>query len=72
MNYCIVAFAIVLIISIVQWFVDGRKNFHGPQINAESIKHGEIQGMAADIGDVPNRDSDDTKLAEDEGGNKHV
>ncbi|KAI4089440.1 MAG: hypothetical protein L6R37_008041 [Teloschistes peruensis] len=32
MNYCIVAFAIVLIISTVQWFIDGRKNFKGPQI----------------------------------------
>ncbi|KAF2466342.1 amino acid permease, partial [Lindgomyces ingoldianus] len=31
MNYCIVAFAIILIISTVQWFVDGRKNFTGPR-----------------------------------------
>lgn len=32
MNYCVVAFAIVLIISVVQWFVDGRKNYNGPRI----------------------------------------
>ena len=32
MNYCIVAFAIVLIISLVQWFVDGRKNYEGPKV----------------------------------------
>lgn len=31
MNYCIVAFAIVLIISTITWFVDGRKNYHGPK-----------------------------------------
>lgn len=31
-DYCIVAFAIVLIISTFQWFIDGRKNFKGPQI----------------------------------------
>ncbi|PSN74538.1 amino acid permease [Corynespora cassiicola Philippines] len=31
MNYCVVAFAIILIISTVQWFVDGRKNFTGPR-----------------------------------------
>ncbi|KAF2265194.1 GABA permease [Lojkania enalia] len=31
MNYCIVAFAIILLISIVQWLVDGRKNFTGPR-----------------------------------------
>ncbi|ORY16443.1 amino acid/polyamine transporter I [Clohesyomyces aquaticus] len=31
MNYCIVAFAIIIIISTIQWFVDGRKNFTGPR-----------------------------------------
>lgn len=35
MNYCIVAFAIVLIISMIQWFVDGRKNYTGPQVQVE-------------------------------------
>lgn len=32
MNYCIVAFAIVLIISVIQWYVDGRRNYKGPSI----------------------------------------
>lgn len=32
MNYCIVAFTIIIIISTVQWFVDGRKNFTGPRV----------------------------------------
>lgn len=32
MNYCVVAFAIVLIISMIQWFVDGRKNYTGPKV----------------------------------------
>ncbi|KAK4545350.1 hypothetical protein LTR36_003530 [Oleoguttula mirabilis] len=36
MNYCIVAFAIVLIISVVQWFVDGRKNYHGPKLELDA------------------------------------
>ncbi|KAF9734720.1 hypothetical protein PMIN06_008034 [Paraphaeosphaeria minitans] len=31
MNYCIVAFAVIIIISTFQWFVDGRKNFTGPR-----------------------------------------
>lgn len=35
MNYCIVAFAVVFIISLVQWFVDGRKNYNGPGIDVE-------------------------------------
>ncbi|KAL9129691.1 MAG: hypothetical protein Q9217_001933 [Psora testacea] len=32
MNYCIVAFFIILVISVVQWFVDGRRNYKGPQV----------------------------------------
>ncbi|SMQ47354.1 unnamed protein product [Zymoseptoria tritici ST99CH_3D7] len=35
MNYCIVAFAIVCLISIVQWFVDGRKNYRGPKVDLD-------------------------------------
>ncbi|RDA84996.1 hypothetical protein CP532_3874 [Ophiocordyceps camponoti-leonardi (nom. inval.)] len=27
MNYCVVAFAIVVVVSVVQWVIDGRKNF---------------------------------------------
>ncbi|UNI17727.1 hypothetical protein JDV02_004048 [Purpureocillium takamizusanense] len=33
MNYCVVAFAIIVIISVIQWIVDGRKNFTGPRVN---------------------------------------
>lgn len=36
MNYCIVAFGIVLIVSVIQWFIDGRKNYHGPKIDIDS------------------------------------
>ena len=32
MNYCVVAFAVIVLISAVQWVVDGRKNFVGPRI----------------------------------------
>lgn len=32
MNYCVVAFGVVLTISMTQWITDGRKNFKGPQI----------------------------------------
>jgi len=32
MNYCIVAFFIVIMVSIVQWFVDGRHNYKGPRV----------------------------------------
>ena len=30
---------------MVQWFVDGRKNFTGPRVNIESMVNGEVQGM---------------------------
>ncbi|KAJ5980553.1 hypothetical protein N7481_007851 [Penicillium waksmanii] len=33
MNYCVAAFAIIIIISAFQWIVDGRKNFTGPRID---------------------------------------
>jgi choline transport protein len=42
MNYCIVAFAIVIIIATIQWVIDGRKNFHGPQIDLAALKEGEV------------------------------
>ena len=45
MNYCIVAFAIILVISTIQWFVDGRKNYKGPRIEEAALKHAEVLGM---------------------------
>ena len=36
MNYCVVVFAVVLIISTVQWFVDGRKNYTGPKVELDN------------------------------------
>lgn len=59
MNYCIAAFAIVLIISTIQWFVDGRKNYTGPQIDIDALKAGEIVGMAPEDSNGL-RPSDDT------------
>ncbi|KAK5116433.1 hypothetical protein LTR62_007980 [Meristemomyces frigidus] len=35
MNYCVVAFGIVLLISMIQWFVDGRKNYKGPKVELD-------------------------------------
>jgi choline transport protein len=31
LDYCVVAFGIILFISMFQWFIDGRKNFTGPR-----------------------------------------
>ena len=48
MNYCIVAFAIWLIIATIQWFIDGKKNYHGPQIDHEALKQAEVFGVPID------------------------
>ena len=56
MNYCIVAFAIVIIIATIQWFVDGKKNFHGPQIDLDLLQDGRIIAL-----DPANVSSDDGK-----------
>jgi choline transport protein len=45
MNYCIVAFAIVIIIATVQWFIDGKKNFHGPKVDLVALQEGEVVTM---------------------------
>lgn len=45
-DYCIVAFFIVLIISTITWFVDGRKNFTGPRINLDDLANGETVSIA--------------------------
>lgn len=46
MNYCVVAFAIIIIISTFQWFIDGKKNFSGPKLDVEAMREGEVLGMA--------------------------
>ena len=51
MNYCVAAFAIVLIVSTIQWVVDGRKNYTGPQIDIDALKAGEVVGMAPSEGE---------------------
>ncbi|KAK4496072.1 hypothetical protein PRZ48_012051 [Zasmidium cellare] len=35
MNYCIVAFGIIILISGLQWIFDGRKNYSGPRITVD-------------------------------------
>lgn len=52
MNYCIVAFAIVIIISTFQWFVDGRMNFKGPRIDQGLVNDGRVDPAIGDVGDV--------------------
>ncbi|RDA91838.1 hypothetical protein CP533_3657 [Ophiocordyceps camponoti-saundersi (nom. inval.)] len=58
MNYCVVAFAIVIVVSVFQWVVDGQKNFVGPRLNFETSheqsENGNSRGvLAADGAPLP-------------------
>ena len=40
-----VVFFLIIIVSIGQWFVDGRKNFTGPRIDVDALQNGDVVGM---------------------------
>ncbi|KAK4150829.1 amino acid/polyamine transporter I [Chaetomidium leptoderma] len=42
MNYCIVAFGVILLISVVQWIFDGRKNYTGPKVDIDGLVHANV------------------------------
>ena len=48
MNYCIVAFAIIIAISLTTWIIEGRRKYTGPQINTAALQEGIVTGMTAD------------------------
>ena len=37
--------------SIVQWFIDGKKHFTGPRIDVDALQNGEVVGMDPRLGD---------------------
>ena len=37
MNYCVVAFAVWMMTSIIQWVFDGRKNYSGPRFEERAL-----------------------------------
>ncbi|KAI2629477.1 gaba permease [Xylaria nigripes] len=42
MNYCIVAFGVIVVIAASQWVLDGRKNYTGPLVvdgNTKTLQH---------------------------------
>ncbi|RDW95297.1 choline transport protein [Coleophoma crateriformis] len=42
MNYAVVAFGVVLVISVVQWIIDGRHTYKGPRIEVEGLADNEV------------------------------
>ncbi|KAK8190230.1 amino acid/polyamine transporter I [Phyllosticta capitalensis] len=68
MNYCVVVFAIVVLISLITWIFDGSKNYTGPKLD-EGLEVLEVQktrssddGSAGDSKGV--REGSDSKAAE--------
>lgn len=45
MNYCIVAFGIILLIAGITWVFDGRKNYPGPYIEIEGLRSTDVAGL---------------------------
>lgn len=45
MNYAVAAFGVMLLIAGTTWFADGRKHYVGPQVDAEGLLNGKVEGM---------------------------
>lgn len=59
------AFAIILLISTIQWIVDGRKNYKGPTVDTEALEHAMVVGLDGEIaGSTENEIDDNSKAAE--------
>lgn len=53
LDYCVAVFGIVMVVSIFQWFVDGRKNFTGPRMDVDIISGQVAPGEGTDEVVVP-------------------
>ena len=49
MNYCVVAFGIWMIISIIQWIVDGRKSYTGPKFDERVLEASIVDDQNGDM-----------------------
>lgn len=45
MNYCIVAFGVMLLVAGGTWVFNGRKHYAGPYIEIEGISSEEVHGL---------------------------
>lgn len=45
MNYCIVAFGVILFISGTTWLIDGRKHYKGPSMDVDGMLNGKVEAM---------------------------
>lgn len=63
MNYAVAAFGVVLVIAVVQWLVDGRKNYEGPHIDPSAMSKGVVEGITS-VESESGPEAFDAKLAE--------
>lgn len=45
MNYCLVAFGVILLIAGLTWIFDGRKNYEGPKVDVQALMSGKVEAM---------------------------
>ncbi|KAM4065974.1 amino acid permease [Hirsutella rhossiliensis] len=68
MNYCIVAFGIILLIAVLTWILDGRKHYKGPKLDVQGLVEGKVEGIEGDAAQpaaLPsNKASSDVPMAE--------
>ncbi len=38
-------FFIILLVSVFQWFIDGKRNFTGPRVDIDTLQNGEVVGV---------------------------
>ncbi|ERF68962.1 hypothetical protein EPUS_08196 [Endocarpon pusillum Z07020] len=56
MNYCVVVFAIIVGVSLVQWWVDGRENYKGPRVEEGVLARVKVVGVGVGVGDGEEED----------------
>lgn len=61
MNYCVVAFGVIVLIAVVNWIFDGRKNYKGPHVDAEGLEKGKVVGVEAVL--EPSAEATETRAA---------
>ena len=61
MNYCIVAFGVILLVAGTTWLLDGRKHYKGPAVGVMGLIAGQIDGKEVSV------QCDSDGVIEDEG-----
>lgn len=66
MNYAVVAFGVILVIAIVQWVFDGRKNYTGPHLDETALVEGRVEGITGTKEEASEETSAEASTSHDE------